>query len=1531
MTMARTIPGQSITQRLMRRVATRPHIGAKPEFFERLGVEDPLAVDGDVIADSQKEMFSFLSSAGYYRDLRASRFGLMSRIGGPQRRVAGERLRSVGPRAATIRRSLLASFGIDSDLMETFLETAPEEALDETPARVIYRDRRPSDRREKASKVSSAPADHRPFGRRASVSEVETVERTPVFTDSRRPTRRRRRPVERAMAREVPEFEDESPIVRAIVELVRTFRGRARREVSTLVERIRLLPERQQIGAARREMRKLRSFAAASTQVVIDQVEAVSSQAPVRVAQARMPAVGRPQKGLRRVLGESPALMTLEAPIPEAPVADPVSTARRRVRGPEFGRVRRASARREAPIAQAREQARTQQVSGRAGPSPEISRTIAAVQKQQTRRPTEWMASLAVAADRPVATKEISYGMAAAGAQPAVDRGTSRVSMRAHAGDIGGLETGFTQDLSVEAPSISRGATGWMSRALSASPRRRTRPRSTLSAAPQSLLEPLAPSAESGSDDSQIAPRASVQRRRTAETRVPRRRPTTSTLPPAVPPTVRALRRGLPVRHRRLSASPIRTATPATAASVAAAPPITPEQARSTPTLRASSRAAISRRSLTASPIRTALRAAENGEVVHTDPQTGLASPPSPLQRQRPTRHTPESLIEPAPSAASARAASAVAPPTARRSSPPSPEQQLLAPVEPVEDEGSAIRPTSRVAARATTTVQPSPHAAGIERPGMAVRAAARAERTVRRSSMGAMLSPTVLSHVADEQQAVEAAVVGKRRNLRPTRGLGAEARPVPATRNAEMEPDTRHAPRRQVALRPTQTATERASRRADQPDAVAPAIRGRGILAPVPTSYLEPQHLDESPAEVATPTTRRDRPTVRAVARAVESTELDSGGRAILNTPPTAYIRVARESGEHAVASPPVERAERGVLTPAKGRNATPRPTVEQTLIEQAPQVEPAEATQSGSRRTVRSVRRAPATSRIRQRSAQAASPRVTQPGRRWVRPSATLSSPAPTLAMGRPEITAAPMARAAARRAPQARSAQRSTLPRAINRSDLQYLVAEEIRQLASPDARPPQPTSLRQVLKTVAPAVQAAGRIGRSLVTVDAARRAVGDARGRRPNVFAHLEESPEGRIIRGQARRTAAPGRRRPLASPETVVLGAADFAPADNASPVEWSERRAARPSRRQPAAAAPARLPALRAEERVQGPRRFARRRPTVSAARTIRGPADRFTPQRVLPAAAGVRPEATSELEAAQATRPRRRVRTRQLDQTWGYLETPSTSTETARPQRRRNRPSAVGDQQTLLEPGFDAADEAVLEPEAPGWARRAVEGTPVAAAPQIRRRSRARVGGSLLTALARAANPEDVIQVILERSTSGASAELPGPAAQLVRRIAQSAAVDSSEPLQPRYRQDHRGERGGRVQRRGTRSVRQNVLRPPRSNFISGPAAQSTAKSGQGVGASNVMKLANKLMKLIHLAENERRADARSQVRMAEDTAQARAEGGLGAAQTKSAESETMNIQTLQQEVLESVLSAIELLQQRREGDPDGRNEWW
>ena len=86
--------------------------------------------------------------------------------------------------------------------------------------------------------------------------------------------------------------------------------------------------------------------------------------------------------------------------------------------------------------------------------------------------------------------------------------------------------------------------------------------------------------------------------------------------------------------------------------------------------------------------------------------------------------------------------------------------------------------------------------------------------------------------------------------------------------------------------------------------------------------------------------------------------------------------------------------------------------------------------------------------------------------------------------------------------------------------------------------------------------------------------------------------------------------------------------------------------------------------------------------------------------------------------------------------------------------------------------------------------------------------------------------------------------------------------------------------------------------------------------------------MKLAGKLMNLIHLAENQRKlSEAQGHVRMAEDTASAIAEGS-GAADGGGAKAVDMG--ALQEAVLSSVMREIELIQARRD-DPDGRNPWW
>ncbi len=199
---------------------------------------------------------------------------------------------------------------------------------------------------------------------------------------------------------------------------------------------------------------------------------------------------------------------------------------------------------------------------------------------------------------------------------------------------------------------------------------------------------------------------------------------------------------------------------------------------------------------------------------------------------------------------------------------------------------------------------------------------------------------------------------------------------------------------------------------------------------------------------------------------------------------------------------------------------------------------------------------------------------------------------------------------------------------------------------------------------------------------------------------------------------------------------------------------------------------------------------------------------------------------------------------------------------------------------------------------------------------------------GGGLIGALARASRAEDVVRVILDRADAAQamSGELPGEAGRLVRRIVGEAASEAAEQTNSTVS----ASRGDTRAATTVRTVRRDVLRPVRTFGGGHGTPSASAKSSQGVGAGNVMKLANRLRGLIHLAENERRLrDAQSQVRMAEDTDSARAEGGAGASEGAE-DKEKVDIKALQQEVLEGVLSELERLQSRRE-DPDGRSKWW
>jgi len=197
----------------------------------------------------------------------------------------------------------------------------------------------------------------------------------------------------------------------------------------------------------------------------------------------------------------------------------------------------------------------------------------------------------------------------------------------------------------------------------------------------------------------------------------------------------------------------------------------------------------------------------------------------------------------------------------------------------------------------------------------------------------------------------------------------------------------------------------------------------------------------------------------------------------------------------------------------------------------------------------------------------------------------------------------------------------------------------------------------------------------------------------------------------------------------------------------------------------------------------------------------------------------------------------------------------------------------------------------------------------------------------GSLLTALARADRPEEVIQVILDRSASFkvVAGDLSEPAAALVQKISRMGSAVRGEPE-------------SRVSAAVSAVSTAEVLTPRRT------ATQEAAKVGQqGLrrerggrpsegGSTQVMRLAGKLMNLIHLAENERRvSDARQQARLAADSQEARAEGSAPAAASSPKAGGDADISALKRDVLEAVLRELELTQQRRQEDPDGRNIWW
>jgi hypothetical protein len=222
-----------------------------------------------------------------------------------------------------------------------------------------------------------------------------------------------------------------------------------------------------------------------------------------------------------------------------------------------------------------------------------------------------------------------------------------------------------------------------------------------------------------------------------------------------------------------------------------------------------------------------------------------------------------------------------------------------------------------------------------------------------------------------------------------------------------------------------------------------------------------------------------------------------------------------------------------------------------------------------------------------------------------------------------------------------------------------------------------------------------------------------------------------------------------------------------------------------------------------------------------------------------------------------------------------------------------------------------------------ATGWVDRA-EGSP-----------RLRTVSGLIQALARASSNEDVVRVIAARGDLSAEATrlpLDAPAVAVIQQIraeVRDEVAAASEPVLIGPSEV----RASRLSAPEATSLAPQALGSTESTarVVRGRAVRAAATARRAAGAEDrLSRLVRRLQDLIHLAEDQNRlAEARSQVRMAEDSAEARAEGqapmaGAGADTAKA------DMEALGRDVLDAVTKELELRRARRMEDGD-ESPWW
>lgn len=227
-------------------------------------------------------------------------------------------------------------------------------------------------------------------------------------------------------------------------------------------------------------------------------------------------------------------------------------------------------------------------------------------------------------------------------------------------------------------------------------------------------------------------------------------------------------------------------------------------------------------------------------------------------------------------------------------------------------------------------------------------------------------------------------------------------------------------------------------------------------------------------------------------------------------------------------------------------------------------------------------------------------------------------------------------------------------------------------------------------------------------------------------------------------------------------------------------------------------------------------------------------------------------------------------------------------------------------------------AVDQGVTDSRLPTWAQRA------SGEPLIRREDQ------FIDALARASDPEEIVRVIYQRALRGgmtaAATGLPAPVIQVIeqiRTVAGQVDLSADDRLRGGPGSDAEVVRRSGARRQAPRSTARIA------GGMTALRSRGSAPRRNGVGADGISKLSKKLQQLILLAERQRQA-ARQQVRMAEDSASARAEGHASPGSGEGGNDKQIDIEALGREVLEVVSMELEM---RKVRSQEGSDEfgWW